>query len=488
MLDTLPSDILLYDIILPFLDGESIIHLSLVSRFFYALTNDEFIWKKLCIEDFNISQDNAYRFEGWKKFYKALRYHVKVFTWGENFDGRLGLDEPPRMISRRPNRVTVPQELVALRNKCIIDIASGGWSFHALDTAGSVWTWGTMQQDITVRQSIGTRRLRTPTLLQSDNNGVQPKVQFRSISSGRGHVIGLAAKDNSVWHWSNHVLLQKVELLSFDSQHDKIVQVVANWNYSSVLTEKGDVYIVPKPDYVIPSEMDREPATTVVAHPGVSIAQLFEHAHADRYDKDKIVQIAGLDGYTLALTRFGRVLKLATGDVDRFTAVPSQHVIELEKYSSLENEHNDRHRIMQRFITGAFMNFAVYTKDKVLLGNTDAHSSTEPIQMPELNHRGVCKVSFGDYHYGALTNEGQVLTWGSFSSGALGLGNISHQHQSTPHIVEALKNQFAFAIGFGGWQSSVLAIEMNDDRPMSSHSEQIENEKEMDNSSMFIKK
>jgi hypothetical protein len=31
-----------------------------------------------------------------------------------------------------------------------------------------------------------------------------------------------------------------------------------------------------------------------------------------------------------------------------------------------------------------------------------------------------------------------------------------------PKIVEHLNDKFVFAIGFGGWQSSVLAIDLNE--------------------------
>lgn len=53
----------------------------------------------------------------------------------------------------------------------------------------------------------------------------------------------------------------------------------------------------------------------------------------------------------------------------------------------------------------------------VLLGSP---SSNQPEMIPELQARGVIKVTMGDYHYGALTEKGEVLTWGSFSRGALG--------------------------------------------------------------------
>lgn len=63
------------------------------------------------------------------------------------------------------------------------------------------------------------------------------------------------------------------------------------------------------------------------------------------------------------------------------------------------------------------------------------------------------------YHFGALTNKGELLTWGNYSSGALGHGRDDFENrQPKPKIVQTLNGMFVFAIGFGGWQSSVLAI------------------------------
>lgn len=90
MLSKLPRDILLQDILI-LLDSKSLINLSLVSTYFNYLVNDQHIWKRLCSQEFNISQDNAFRNKGWKQFYIALLVDTKVFTWGENFDDRLGL-------------------------------------------------------------------------------------------------------------------------------------------------------------------------------------------------------------------------------------------------------------------------------------------------------------------------------------------------------------------------------------------------------------
>ena len=59
----------------------------------------------------------------------------------------------------------------------------------------------------------------------------------------------------------------------------------------------------------------------------------------------------------------------------------------------------------------------------VLKGEVETNPETLPIVIPELQNRSVISVVLGDYHFGALTSSGKLLTWGSYSKGALGLGD-----------------------------------------------------------------
>lgn len=47
----------------------------------------------------------------------------------------------------------------------------------------------------------------------------------------------------------------------------------------------------------------------------------------------------------------------------------------------------------------------------------------KPKILPSLQYRKIISVVLGDYHFGALTSDGKLLTWGAFSKGALGLGD-----------------------------------------------------------------
>ena len=102
-------------------------------------------------------------------------------------------------------------------------------------------------------------------------------------------------------------------------------------------------------------------------------------------------------------------------------------------------------------ISGNYKTFTTYSPDPgvVLLGNIDRDPSLhhppagtslvqpspfKPTILPTLQapHNTVISVVLGDYHFGALTSSGKLLTWGGFSKGALGLGDPSDLDVGAP--------------------------------------------------------
>jgi len=57
------------------------------------------------------------------------------------------------------------------------------------------------------------------------------------------------------------------------------------------------------------------------------------------------------------------------------------------------------------------------------LGSHETHADSKPSILPALQNNDVISVVLGDYHYGALTSTGKLLTWGAYSKGSLGLGD-----------------------------------------------------------------
>jgi len=143
-------------------------------------------------------------------------------------------------------------------------------------------------------------------------------------------------------------------------------------------------------------------------------------------------------------------------------------------------------------VTGNFKTFIAYStglSSLVLMGKHDATAESVPNIKPELQNRNVISIAVGDWHSVALTADGQVYTWGEFSSGALGLGDPANLEPGAPggyapatnngrrrgrpakvetptkvrfdYGTQGPRDRFAFAIAAGGWHTGALAMDLN---------------------------
>jgi len=128
----------------------------------------------------------------------------------------------------------------------------------------------------------------------------------------------------------------------------------------------------------------------------------------------------------------------------------------------------------------------------LLMGSHETDPNTEPRVLPALQNRNVISVVLGDYHFGALTSTGKLLTWGQYSSGALGLGDpatiepgqpggyrTEQQRQHAlqwrgaipPAVTEPTevrfdhgekrnRKRFCFAAASAGWHMGTLVIDL----------------------------
>ncbi|KAL0082502.1 regulator of chromosome condensation 1/beta-lactamase-inhibitor protein II [Phycomyces blakesleeanus] len=428
-------------VILPLLDAVSLTRLSQTSRHFFQLCNDEYLWRNLVFDDYNLSHDVSYRNKGWKALYGQLE-HSAVYTWGENGDGRLGFG-PPRgnHWQRLSMSVTEPKELTFLRGKGVVSIASGGWSFHCLSKHGKVWMWGTMDSEWEARGTLAFKIVSEPTLVNLPQD-----ICITSLACGRSHAVAMERNPTVLWHWDNLWTPKKVVFV------DKLVQVSATWRGSLALTCKGVVCIV---DLPTPTRSENE------VHEQETLWQGNNAVSEAIEEGDRIVQVAGLESSMIALSLFGKVFKIELRRLDELQNTPATYTTLLAPFSATSKELNDRGNTVQRFVSGAFRQFAVYTTPgRVLLGvRRTSRARTSENSNVKIHWIGsnICNVSFGDYHTGALTTAGSLYTWGSYSSGALGHG-ARRQDIHHPKKVSALNDKFVFGIGFGGWQSSALVI------------------------------
>lgn len=105
-------------------------------------------------------------------------------------------------------------------------------------------------------------------------------------------------------------------------------------------------------------------------------------------------------------------------------------------------------------ISASFKSFFAYStgpESVVLMGYIDTDAPVPPPSVhdpplrptiiPVLQYRSVISVVVGDFHYGALTSTGELLTWGSFSKGALGLGDPLALEPGEPGAFETAEHK-----------------------------------------------
>lgn len=142
----------------------------------------------------------------------------------------------------------------------------------------------------------------------------------------------------------------------------------------------------------------------------------------------------------------------------------------------------------------------------VLKGNIQTAPETLPTIIPELQNRSVISVILGDYHFGALTSSGKLLTWGNYSKGALGLGDPvklpvgspggfadERSRERAEHLgfgvppnvtapsevrfdhgleAEGKVERYCFAASASGWHTGALVIDLAGDEVPPEHLEQ----------------
>jgi SCF-associated factor 1 len=113
------------------------------------------------------------------------------------------------------------------------------------------------------------------------------------------------------------------------------------------------------------------------------------------------------------------------------------------------------------------------------------------IVLPELQNRGVISIVLGDYHYGALLEDGKLLTWGQVNG--CGLGNpatlpvgvpggfkteqdkIQNRRVLIPNIevptevrfdhgLKERRESFVFGVAAAGWHMGALVIDLGEVR------------------------
>ncbi|KAI5123508.1 hypothetical protein M0805_006668 [Coniferiporia weirii] len=460
-LSDLPVELLL-DHLLPNLPVRSLLALGATNHRFASLCYDDTFWKLKCKQDFNFSGSKTARTTGWKFIYKGLS-NPKVYLWGNSSQGRLG---QPHIPQHRFGGVPYPVQLKFPKKAAIVDLIAGGWSFHALDSQGRVFVWGTLDGEMYSLQSDG---FSVPQKVSETPLQLQLPAPMHALSCGRKHSMGFDSK-GQIWtfiSWGRPFRLV-TPLLDNSSPDAAPIQAECGWMYSAALTASGDVFVwwpfkesVQQAFAVTMAQMDEAgdkrahatadgviPCATWDLHhnpsrlPSLPNLPSLSHSgtlYEDERQETKLVKIAAMDGFLIGLTNKGHVLKF--GDLSNLASLQQGHWEYLPFFSETDKvcahpvfAQNGRTEsetlrpptdLKITHITAHFQNFVAYTTEAdsiVLRGSTDTMADHEADIIPALQYKSIISVVLGDYHSAALTADGKLYTWGAFSAGALGLG------------------------------------------------------------------
>ncbi|KAG6810891.1 hypothetical protein H0H92_009921 [Tricholoma furcatifolium] len=424
-----------------------------------------------------------------------------LYVCREKADGRLGLSRFPKTASGRDVPFPMQLRIPGIR---IVSLVAGGMSFHALDSEGQIYVWGTLDGTSSALRSDGFaepgQKTETPLRLQMPN-------PTRSISWGRP------------FKFASQVFNQPIS---------KPRQVECGWNFSSVLTTSGEVYVwwpfsgeianriramnaalqgrtnraeaLPdKSIRCVTCDLDFDP----VQLPPIPVLPDLANG-ADDGKPTQLIQIAGMNEQIVGLTNKGHVLKYGNLQSDstfsrgRWEYLPMFSQDRAIQKQLSEVGVNSTGPVKITHISGNFRKFVAYSTNSssvVLVGSTETLPTTEPEIIPELQHKSIISVVLGDYHNAALTSTGKVFTWGAYSSGALGLGDPATLEVGAPggfeteqqrrraengrvleppavtvptevrfdHGRKSPRDRFCFAVVAAGWHTGALVIDLEPD-------------------------
>lgn len=234
------------------------------------------------------------------------------------------------------------------------------------------------------------------------------KVKIISVSSGRQHILALD-DNNNVYTWDTGVQNKMGIRLKFPElgSNGPVLKIFAGWNLSGMYIYDVGLVVWNCRDSITKEQFESGDFSANTNY------QIILGTKQD------------VDDFTIG-DNFVLFTKKSTGELYKCQMVDGTlHLPEpvdnfnqwlVDQYQSSGNE------IKFTRLNCTFQNWVVFTNnDQILLGN----ASNELKIVPQLQFQNIKSIEIGDYHFLALTNQGEVLSWGRESGqcGCLGLGN-----------------------------------------------------------------
>nr|XP_009404858.1 PREDICTED: ultraviolet-B receptor UVR8 [Musa acuminata subsp. malaccensis] len=349
----------------------------------------------------------------------ALLSGSDICSWGRGEDGQLGHgDAEDRLL---------PTLLCALDSRSIVSVTCGAdhtTAYSESDEQVYSWGWGDFgrlghgnSSDVFTPQPIkALQRLKIKQIACGDSHCLAVTMNGEVQSWGRNQngQLGLGTTDDSL-------VPQKIQAF----QGICVKMIAAGAEHTAAVTEDGDLYgwgwgrygnlgLADRNDRLTP-----EKVTSIKGENMVLVACGWRHTIA--------VSSSG-NLYTYGWSKYGQ---LGHGDFEDHL---SPHLLEALKDSCISQISGGWRHTMALTSDGRLYGWGWNKFGQLGVGDNDDHCSPVQVKLPE--EQKVKQISCGWRHTLALTERGNVFSWGRGTSGQLGHGDILDRN--TPKMIEVI--------------------------------------------------
>lgn len=300
---------------------------------------------------------------------------------------------------------------------------------------------------------------------------------FKSLDCGRSHLLAMDEQHRvyELFAWGRALRVQDRDERWRGGSGIKSIK--AGWNYSLVRTKEDRCFVWWRPSEATADAEGEAPRSGIIPDVEVDSIELPRLPVIDN-EEEELGQIACGENFLVARSTAGQVYKLSLdlgmgwqgdmaprrerlGNAFRTGEIGWAYLPLFSDISPASNGVKPRISHVQAHFRhfAALSPAAPLETSAVLLGDIDTTPDSPPRVIPSLQGAGIVQLAMGDYHFGALDDQGVLRTWGSATTGRLGHGVAGQQQGEVDEPTRVdFAGGFAFNIAFAGWHSAALVL------------------------------
>lgn len=429
-LSDLGEDILIYNVctLLAIKDMRS---LAETCHFFYHMLSTNAAYHLMYVKRFGSYGPFSAESHNWKELYTLHSSRLlSLYTWGSGGNGRLGYlvkDKPSNVRSLRTLGISRPCKTENFDGSIIQSITAGGYSFQILSD-GQIFCTGTSTSHIAHQSPPGP--LEKDSLASPDPKLMSPQLvpsckreskfvlklttphnkEIVSISSGRQHFVALD-DDGRLLTWDTGMECWDIGVyLTFPFAFGRISRISAGWNSTACyFVNIGLVVVHSRENSIFSGQSEDWPTAEAI----FSIVPNLQ----------SVIDFVALENCIVFIDRSGSLKRYDFPD----EGASCGNIESLQSFDEwlIQRSMKVNSNVSFTKIVGCFKTFVVFTDDGlILIGKKQQHLFSMEVPR-KLQNESIIDIVVGDYHYLAITKNGDLLSWGLElqSNGCLGLGS-----------------------------------------------------------------